>query len=166
MCMMAAPLLGIASSVASFAAEAQATKAHNAAVAQAHHDARLAAANKYTDEGRRFRYDAKALRREGYKAVNAGREALATARASAGSSGIASSSLSLRAILNNEKRKIGDNIATNNDKMEDMRTTYIGRVETYKNEAQARINSMPFKEGPNPLGLFINIASAGLKGMG
>lgn len=167
MCMMAAaPLLGVMSSVAGFAAEQQAVNAHNAATAQAHMDARVAASNKYTDEGRKFRYDVKSLRKEGYKAVVQGKEALGTAKASAGSSGIASQSLSLRAILNNEKRKTGDNEANVNHRYEDMRTDHINRLINARTEAQARINSMPFKEGPNPLGLFVGIAGGLAKGFG
>jgi hypothetical protein len=167
--MMAAPLLGVAlsaaSSVASFAAEQQAVNAHNQATAQAHLDARWAAANKYTDEGRKFRYDAKSLRKEGYKAAVAGREAIATATASAGSSGIASHSVSLKHIINAEKRKTGDNMANIEHKYEDMRTDYINKVKNHQTEAQARINSMPFKEGPNPLGLIIGIAGGLAKGV-
>ena len=46
-----------------------------------------------------------------------------------------------------------------------MEESFRGRVKSVESEAQQRINSMPFMEGPNPLGLAINIAGAAAGGM-
>ena len=165
MCMMAmAPLMAVASSVVGFMGEQQATNAHNAATAQAHMDARAAAANKYDDEGRRFRYDAKSLKKEAYKAVVKGREAVATAIASSGSSGVSAGSISLNNIIAHERRKTADNVYAADAKFEDMQASYVSKTESYRAEAQSRINSMPFKEGPNPLSLVVGIAGGLAKG--
>lgn len=167
MCMMAAaPLLGVASSVAGFAAEQQAVNAHNAATAQAHMDARWAAAQKYDDEGRRFRYDAKSLRKEAYNAIVKGREAVSTALASSGSAGISANSVSLGTIIAMERRKTAENAENANAKFDDMRASYVSKTESYRSEAQSRINSMPFKAGPNPLSLVIGIAGGLANGVG
>lgn len=153
--------LSAASQVAGFAGQQEQTDAYNAAAQQNAINAGVAASNKYADEGRSFVYDSKKNMQEGYKAVMSGRKARGTAVASAGSAGIDGSSLTLGDILsdiNQESAVNLDNIAA---KQDDMKSAFRSRVKSYEAEAQGRINSMPYKEGPSPLALGLNIASAG-----
>ena len=151
-----------AGAVANFAAQQSATDAHNQQVLVNARDASIAATNKYTDEQRRMVYDARKNQQEGYKAVMSGRQAKGTAVASAGSSGFDMSSLSVGSILANEQQKINQNLDIVRTEFDDMKDAYRSRVRSYEAEAQGRINSMPMKAGPSPLGLAINIAGAGL----
>ena len=156
---MVGAVLGIAGQVASFAAQQQATDAHNTAALANAQSASLAATHKYEDEGRRLIYNQKQNQQEGYKAVMKGRETLGTATASAGAAGWGAGSLSVGAILANEANKTQLNLDNVRTKMDDTSDAYRSRVATYEAEAQNRINSMPMKEGPNPLALGINMAS-------
>lgn len=151
-----------AGAAANFAAQQQATDAYNQQAMVNARDASLAATRKYEDEGRRLGYDARRTQQEGYRATMKGREAIGTAVASAGSSGFDISSLSVGAILANEEQKLAQNLDSVRTEFDDMKDAYRGRVRGYEAEAQGRINSMPMKAGPNPLGLAINIAGAGL----
>ena len=160
MCMpMIGAVLGIAGQVASFAQQQQATDAHNTAALANAQSASIAATHKYTDEGRRLIYNQKQNQQEGYKAVMKGRETQGTATASAGAAGWSAGSISLDAILANEANKTEQNLNNMRTKMDDTEDAYRSRVATYEAEAQNRINSMPMKEGPNPLALGINMAS-------
>jgi hypothetical protein len=157
--------LGAASSVAQFAGQQQATDAYNAQAAAAHRDAGIAASNKYADEQRRLTYDARANQQKGYEAALKGRAAVASGTASAGSAGVAAGSLTLDQLIAASKQKAAENEARVQTKREDMEESFRGRVKSVESEAQQRINSMPFKSGPNPLGLAINIAGAAAGGM-
>jgi len=157
--------LGAASSVAKFAGQQQATDAYNAQAAAAHRDAGIAASNKYADEQRKLIYNSRSAQQKGYEAALKGRAAVATGTASSGSAGIAAGSLTLDQLIAASKQKAAENEARVQTKREDMTEAYRGRVKTYEAEAQQRINSMPLKEGPNPLGLAINIAGAAVGGM-
>jgi hypothetical protein len=156
--------IGAASAAVQFAGQAQATNAYNAQAAAAHRDARIAAVNKYGDIQRRYNYDAKANNQEGYKAAMKGRSEMATGIASAGSAGIAGGSITLDNLISMSRQTAAENEARVQTKRDDMRETFLGQGQSIQAEAQGRINSMPFKPGPNPLGLAINLASAGVGG--
>lgn len=151
-----------AGAVANFASQQSAADAANQQAMVNARDATLAAQYKYEDEGRRMIYDARRTQQEGYKATMAGRQAKGTAIASAGASGFDMSSLSVGAILANESQKMEQNLDSVRTEFEDIDAGYRSRVRSYQAEAQGRINSMPMRAGPNPLGLAINIAGAGL----
>jgi hypothetical protein len=154
--------LSAASQVAGFSAQQQQTDAYNAAARQNAINAGVAASNKYADEGRSYVYDSKKNMQEGMKAVFSGRKARGTAIASAGSAGIDGSSISLGDIvsdINNETALNLDNVAA---KQDDMKHALVSNLKSYEAEARGRINSMPYKEGPSPFALGLNIASAGL----
>jgi len=161
MCTLMAAL-GVASAGVNFMGQMQATNAYNAQAAAAHQEARLAAERKYADEQRRMFYDQKNLNQEGYKAVRQGRAAAATGIASAGAGGIAAGSGTLDNLLAAAYQDTAENEARVQTKRDDLKQSYIGRVDSYEAEARQRISSMPFKQGPNPLGLIINMASAGV----
>jgi hypothetical protein len=151
-----------AGAVANFSAQQSATDAYNQQVLVNARDASLAAQFKYEDEGRRMIYDARKTQQEGYGAVMKGRQALGTAIASAGSAGFDASSLSVGSILANEAQKTAQNMSNLQTEFDDLKDSYRSRTRSYEAEAQGRINSMPMKAGPSPLGLAINIAGAGL----
>lgn len=154
--------LSAASQVAGFSAQQQQTDAYNAAAQQNAINAGVAASNKYGDEQRSFVYDSKKNMQEGMKAVFASRKARGTALASAGSAGIDGSSISLGDILSDINQENALNLSNIKAKQEDATSAFRSNVKSYEAEAQGRINSMPYKEGPNPLALGLNIASAGL----
>jgi hypothetical protein len=157
-------MLGIAGQVASFAAQSSAANAANEAALANAQSASLAATHKYEAEGRRMRYDHIRDQQEGYKAVMAGRQAMATGEASAGAAGWDAGSISVGALLANEANKMQQNVDTTMYKFEDQQQAYRSAGKTYEAEAQGRINSMPMKPGPNPLALGINIAGGLVKG--
>jgi hypothetical protein len=163
MCTVVAALAA-GQAVVGFIGQQQAANAHNSAAKEAHQNASLAAQRKYEDEQTRYRYDARATQKEGYQSQMRGRAAGATAVASAGSSGFDIGSLSVGAILAAEKQKTAENTDKVNSQFEDLENSYTNRVEAYEAEAQGRINAMPFKAGPNPLGLAINLAGAAYQG--
>lgn len=151
----------MAGQVAGFAGKQQEVDNYNAAAKQNAINANIAATNKYTDEGRRLQYESKEVNQEGYEAVMKARQAKGTAVASGVSSGIDVSSLSLNSIMSsieNDESRSADAVQTRHDANED---TFRARGRTYEAEAQGRINSMPFKEGPSPLGLVLGIATEG-----
>lgn len=153
-----------ASSVVQFAGQQQATNAYNAQAAAAHRDAQIAATNKYTDLQRKYNYDAKATNQEGYRAALKARSEQGTLTASAGSSGIAGGSVTLDNLEAMSRQVGAENEARIQNRRDDLQDSFSGQVRSVEAEAQQRINSMPFKEGPNPLGLAIGMASAGITG--
>lgn len=163
---MCTPMAAVmaASSVAQYAGQASATDAYNANAEAAHRDANIAAANKYTDLGRKYYFDNQSLNQEGYKAALKGRSEAGTLAASAGSSGIAGGSITLENIANAGKQAAAENEARIQNKRDDSFMAFKGTGESIRSEAQQRINATPFKEGPNPLGLAISLAGAGLTG--
>lgn len=151
--------LSVAGNVAGFAGQQQQTDAYNAAAQQNAINAGSAATRKYSDEQRRISQEAKQTNQEGWDAVMKARQAKGTAVASAGTAGMDLSSLSVNSILSNiafNEANSEYNIADRHDQEE---AGYRSNVEAYKAEAQGRINSMPFKEGPSPLGLALGIAT-------
>ena len=163
MCTIAAALTA-ASSVAQYAGQAQATKAYNTQAAAAHQDAGIAASNKYGDLQRRYNYEAKATNQEGYRAALRARSEQGSLVASAGSAGIAGGSLTLDNLIAASRQVGAENEARVQAKRDDSREALIGQFDSVEAEAQQRINSMPFKAGPSPLGLAINLASAAAGG--
>jgi hypothetical protein len=155
-----------AGSIVQFAGQAQATNDYNAQAAAAHRDARIAAVNKYGDIQRRYNYDAKANNQEGYKAALKGRAEIATGMASAGSAGIAGGSITLENLESMSRQIAAENETRVQTKRDDLRESFLGQGQSIQAEASQRINSMPFKRGPSPLGLAINLASAGVQGLG
>ena len=152
-------VIGAAGQVASFAGQQQQTDAYNAAAMQNAQSASLAAANQYADEGRKMIYNTRQVQQEGFQAVMKGRQAVGTAEASAGASGIDASSLSLGPIINNLKAQTAQSVDNMQTKMDDINSVYTSESTTSQAQAQGRINSMPIKADPNPLSLGINIAS-------
>ena len=163
---MCTPMAAIAaaSSAVQFMGQVQATNEHNAQAAAAHRDARIAAANKYGDIQRKYNYDAKATNQEGYRAAMKARSEQGTLVASAGGAGVAGGSLTLDNLIAMSQQVGAENEARVQTKREDASEAFIGQGQSIRAEAQQRINSMPFKQGPNPLGLAINFASAAVQG--
>ena len=155
-----------AQSVVKFAGEKSATDAYNAQASAAHRDARLAATYKYKDSQNKYNFDAKATNQEGYKAALKARAELGSLQASAGASGIAAGSLTLENLEAMSRQVAAENEARVDLKRDDAKESLVGQMVGIETEAKQRINSMPFKEGPNPLGLAIGLAGAGLKGGG
>lgn len=165
MCIAAAGLgfgLQALGQVASFAGAASETANYNAAAAQNAINASLAMTSKTEDEQRRLGYDNKQNIQEGFDAVMKARQAKGTAIASAGSAGLDASSLSVDAIVSNLANQEAMSELNTKAKVEDQVEAYRGRTKGYYYEAMGRINSMPPKAGPNPLGLAIGIAQSGL----
>lgn len=150
--------------VASYVGQQQATDAYNANAAAAHRDAKYAAANKYSDLQRKYYFESKGTNQEGYKAALKARSEQGTLQASAGSSGIAGGSYTLDALEAQSRQIAAENESRVQAKRDDAQMALIGQSESVRAEAQQRINSMPFKEGPSPLGLAIGLASAGITG--
>lgn len=163
MCTLMAGLTA-ASAVVQYAGQQQATDAYNAQAAAAHRDAGIAASNKYGDLQRKYNYDAKATNQEGYKAAMKARSEKGTLVASAGSAGINGGSATLENLIGMNNQIEAENENRVQAKREDAYMGFISSGKTIEAEAQQRINSMPFKEGPNPLGLAIGLASASLGG--
>ena len=154
--------LSAISSVAGYGQQVADTKAYNAQAAQNAANASIAATHKYEDEGRRTAYDVQRLQQEGYKQAMEARRVKGSAIASAGSSGIDISSLSVGSILSDIDQQEAINESNTQTKMDDRTEAYKGNVQSYEAEAQGRINSMPFKATPSPLGAILGIAQAGL----
>lgn len=163
MCTVAAAIGGL-SSVASFVGQQQAANAQNAASLANAQSASIAAGYKYADTNARYVYNSKDLQRQANKAVLEGRARVATGVASAGGAGV--SGLSLGALIADQKRQTAENAYVATEKRDDLFQSTILDNKTAEAEAQGRINSMPMSSGPNPLGLAINLAEAGAKGMG
>lgn len=161
MCTIAAALGGL-SSVASFAGQQQAASAANSASLANAQSASLAAGWKYSDAGNKFIYDSKALQREAGKAVLAGRAAVSSGVASAGSAG--ASGISLGALIADARQTAAENAYTATEKRDDLFTSLITQRKSYEAEAQGRINSMPMTAGPSPLSLALNIGTSALGG--
>jgi hypothetical protein len=148
--------------VAGFAGQSQATDEYNKTAAQNAVNASVAASHQYEDEGRKMVYNSKQIMQEGYKTTMESRRAKGTAIASAGSSGIDASSLSVESILASIDQDQALSEANTKTKMDDLDDQYKSNTTSEEAQAQGRINSMPFKKGPSPLGLAINIASGAL----
>jgi hypothetical protein len=152
------------SSIAQYAGQAQATDAYNANAAAAHRDAGYAASMKYGDLERKYAYDSKAVNQEGYRAALKQREEQATLTASAGSSGIAGGSLTLDNLIAQSRQIGAENQAKVANKRDDLTDSFVSQTHSAEAEAKQRISATPFKEGPNPLGLAINLAGSAVMG--
>jgi hypothetical protein len=164
MCTLAAGI-GALGAIAQFSAQQSATKEYNEQAAIAHRDAEVAASYKYTDLDRKYVYDSASLNQEGYKDALKARSEQATGIASAGSAGIAGGSITLQNLVGASIQTAANNEANIQTKRDDSKDSLQSNLASVNAEAQQRINSVPFKAGPNPLGLAINIASAGLGGL-
>lgn len=153
--------LQAASQVAGFAGQQQATDDYNAAARQNAINASLAMTHKTEDEQRRYAYDTKNNISQAYDAIMKARQAKGTAIASAGTAGLDASSLSVDSILSNIGNQEAESVNNFQAKQDDMEDAYRSRTRGYYYEAMGRINSMPFKRGPSPLGLGLGIATAG-----
>lgn len=151
-------VIGMASSVANFAAQSQATAAYNAQAKAAHRDASIAAGYKYLDEGRRFAYDAKALQQQGYDLAIDAREKMGAGVASAGAAGV--EGISLGSMVSATAQKAAEGASRLDTQREDLGLGYESNVKSYEAEARSTINSMPFRAGPSLLGLGIDMASS------
>jgi hypothetical protein len=159
MCTIAGAI-GAIGAVAQFAGQKQATDDYNAQAAAAHRDAEIAATNKYKDLDTKYVYNAKSLNQEGYNAALKAREEIATGVASAGSSGVDASSITLQNLVNSTKTQAATNESNIQSKRDDNKDTLIANDASVQAEAQQRINSIPFKRGPNPLSLMLGIATS------
>lgn len=165
MCTVPAAIMA-ASSVVSFVGQSQQTKAYNDAAAANANNASVAASQKYNDEQRKFVYDSKVNQKEGYEAAMKGRSAYASVVAQSGASGFDAGSISIGSILAAERQKTAENLSRVDLKQDDLTNSFTSRTRSIEAEAQGRINSMPYKAGPNPIGLALNIASAAATGYG
>lgn len=163
MCEISAAL-SMASAVAGYVAQSQAVDAQNAAAAQAHQNASLAAQRKYEAEQQNVISEARAAREQGYDAAMKARESQGVAKASAGSSGIDMASLSVDDIIMAERQKAAINADRIQNKIDDTQSQYYFNTEAYQQEAQARIDATPFQAQPSPLGLGIELVGAAYKG--
>lgn len=169
MCFAAAALipsaLSAVGSVAQFSEQSAAVKEENAMRAVARRDASLAAQRQYEDAGKKLIYDSRAAQQEGYRAEMKARSAASVARASTGTSGLSlGDSYSVDDILsaiNQENAMNQDIIKTKQDELKD---TYKNTVDSAEAQAKQRINSLPDKKGPSPLGLVINLAGTAFQG--
>ncbi|CAB4124788.1 hypothetical protein UFOVP63_30 [uncultured Caudovirales phage] len=161
MCTIAAAI-GAAGTVAQFAGQQQQADAQNAASEANAASARAAAANKYDASQRRDYFDQISAQKEGYDAAMKGRASIGTANASSGDSGVAGTTLG--EIIASGQAQSAENQSRVDMKRADITQSYLDNVKGYQAEAQARINSMPKQDGPNPLGLAIGLASAGAQG--
>lgn len=155
--------LTAASAVTSFVGQQQASDAYNSQAAAAHRDAIIAANNKYGDLQRRYVYDEKAANQEGFKAAMKARSEQGTIVASAGSNG--TGGLTLDNLIAQSKQIGAENEARVQSRRDDLNDSLRSGLDSTRAEAQQRINSTPFKSGPNPLGLAINLAGAGVMGV-
>ncbi len=156
--------LQIAGSVAGFAGQQQATNDYNSAAMANARNASLAAQHQYEGEGRKLITDTAAINQEGFDAVMSARQARGQAEASAGSSGIDASSITVASILADMDAQEARSEFNTGLKREDAKYGYTENTRAIKAQAEGRINSMPTKRGPSPLALGINVANLGFTG--
>ncbi|WP_316172970.1 hypothetical protein [Bradyrhizobium sp. SZCCHNRI2049] len=167
MCMMMAGMaLGVIGAIGQYAAQKQATDDYNAQAAAAHRDAQYAATLKYKDLDSKYIYDNKALQQQGYKSALNNRESIATGVASSGAMGIDPGSITIGNLVAQNKQQEAQNESNLQDKMDDARAQRDGQMQSVQAEAQQRINSVPFKREPSPLGAILGIGTSLVKGMG
>lgn len=145
---------------AGYAQSQQDTDNYNAQAKQNAINASVAASNKYADAGRQYAYDVMHTQQEGYNQAMKARQAHGSAVASAGSSGFEGATVN--DVLNDIDQQEAINEANSQTKIDDKKQAYQGQVQSYEAEAQNRINSMPLKSDPSPLGAILGIATAGL----
>lgn len=149
-----------ASSAVSFVGQQQQADSYNAAARQNAMNASVAASYKYNDAQHRYVYDQTAANKEAYDASMKGRAATAAGIASSGDSGF--SGVSLDNLVAASQQQTAENISRIELKRDEARDQYNATTKGAELEAKARSDSMPMKSGPNPLGLAIGMATAGL----
>jgi hypothetical protein len=163
--MMAGAALGIIGAIGQYAAQKQATDDYNQQAAIAHRDAQIAATNKYKDVGSQTVWNIKDLNQKGYKAALNAREEQAKGIASSGASGIAYGSNTLDNLMAQSSQINAENQANITAKRDEQLAAYGNQTQSIQAEAQGRIDSVPFKRGPSPLGMILGIANS-VVGMG
>lgn len=157
--------LSAAGQVAKFAGEQQATDDYNEASGKNRISALTAANNKYADVDRSYIYDSTKNRMEAYDTIMKARKAAGMVKASGASSGFDGGSATVTDLLSEYDRDEGETTARFGMKQDDLEASRKSRVESYRSEAEGRINSMPLKSGPSPLALGLGIASSALDGV-
>lgn len=163
MCTLMAGLTA-ASAIVSYAGQQQATDEYNASAAAGRRDAGIAASAKYGDLQRKYVYDAKSTNQEGYKAAMKARSERGTLVASSGAAGIRGGSVTLENLIGMNAQIGAENEARVQAKREDSYMAFTSQGKSIEAEAGQRINALRDKAGPNPLGLAIGLASAGVGG--
>lgn len=166
MCMaMAGMMFSMVGAIANYANQVHQTEVYNAQAKQNAINASLAAQSQYQDNQKKFIYDSKELQQQGYQAEMKAKQAKGVAMASAGSSGIDASSLSVHDIIADLDQKNAVNLSNLSTKQDDKRDAYLSDNKTAYYQAQNRINSMPYKETPSPLGMILGIGQSLVGGM-
>jgi hypothetical protein len=148
--------VAVASQAVGFAGQVSEANAENARSMAANRDAGLAAGWKYSDEGKRYAYDAKNLQQEGYDLTIKARENMGAGIASAGSSGVGG--LTLGALVSDSKQKAAENLSRIATKKDDARDSYIANTKSIEAQNKSVINSNPMNPGPSLLNLAIGVA--------
>lgn len=161
MAALGAALSGV-QSIAGFAGQSQAADAANAQAAAAHRDALISYQNKVGDLQRQYIYNERAAQQKGYAATLKGRAAAATGLASSGSAGVGANSITLEQLMNDERQVTAENLNRVRSQQEDLKDQYIGQSISAQYDAQGRINSVPFRMGPNPASLGLQLAAGGI----
>jgi hypothetical protein len=151
--------VAVASSLAQSKAQADAASAHNAATAQTHENARIAANNQYTNAQARHVQQVREAQNEAYDASLEKNAAVALGRAAAGSSGV--SGISVDALLASEAEKGARNVYKIEDKMDYSTVEYLNNVNSAKTEGDMRIAANPFVSGPSTGGMLLDAAFKG-----
>lgn len=152
--------LSAAGGAASFMGQQQATDDYNATARQNAINANLATTQQYTDEQRKMTADAQQTNQQGYAAEMKARQAVGAAKASTGSAGLDMSSLSVNSILSDLHNQEAQNEYAVQDRHENEAVNYNSRTNAEQLQAQGRINTMPYKDGPSPLGAALSIGSS------
>lgn len=108
-----------------------------------------AASQKYGDEGYRYTYNMRDLQQQGYKSAMEARRATGTAIASAGSSGVSGSSISVESILNDIDQQGAENLNRIKTKQDDTTQSFINNTKSIETEAKNRTASMRYKNYPS-----------------
>lgn len=148
------------SAVASFAGQMQQTNAANAQAAQNAALARESTMYQYNTAGRKYAFDARSTGKNGYEVWLKGMANKGAGIASAGDAGIGGNSVSLDNLIAEVDQRTAFNQGKVQDKFDDMRQSYKTTVESAYQTGRNRVASMPMSEGPNPLGLAINVLGA------
>jgi hypothetical protein len=151
--------MGILNPISQHNAQVQQTKEHNQKVGLNLIRANEAASSIYGDLGRRFTYESRANQLEANAATMAGRQAIGTSLASAGSSGFTGSSLTVGGVMADEQRRIAENEQTYALKQDDLRSAFTSEGKRVQAQAQDRINSMSYQSAPSGSVLGLNIAN-------
>lgn len=160
MCELTA-VLGIASSVAGFAADSQKTAEEN----KTREANRVSAIEDFnaqiTNQNHNLSQAQKTTNSEGFDAVLAARDAAGKATAEAASQGAAG--ISVDAVMNAIAAEAGRNETRIDDKREANVLDFKNNITSASTQQRSRTNANQPISGPSPLGLMINVATAGAK---